>query len=103
MNGAHVDDAAAATERVHVPQCRPRRQESAVEVDGQQLPPLAEVELFDRRYRLIAGIRNHDVDLAEQRDRLGKAGLDLGLVGYVDRNADGALGPSSLATSSAPS
>ena len=45
-----------------------------VEVDGQQLPPFAEVELFDRRYRLNAGIGNQDVDLAQQRDGLGKAG-----------------------------
>ena len=62
-----------------------------VEMDGQQLPPFAEVELLDRRYRLNAGIGNQDVHLAQQRDGLGKAGLDLCLVGNVDRNADGAL------------
>ena len=77
-------------------QRRPRRQEGAVEVDSQQLPPFAEVELFDRRYRLNAGIGNQDVDLAQHGDGLGKAGLDLCLVGNVDRNADGAFGPQFL-------
>ena len=81
-----------ATQRMHVPQRRPGRQESPVKMDGQQLPPFAEVELFDRRYRLNAGIGNQDVDLAQQCDGLGKAGLDLCLVGNVDRNADGAPG-----------
>jgi hypothetical protein len=78
------------------PQRRPRRQERAVEVDSQQLPPFAEVELFDRRHRLDAGIGNQDVDLAQHGDGPGEAGLDLCLVGNVDCNADGAFAPQFL-------
>jgi hypothetical protein len=62
-------------------------------VDAKELPPFAEVELFDRRDRLNAGIGNQDVDLAKDGDGPGKAFVDLCLVGDVDRNAEGAFGP----------
>ena len=104
MHRAHVDDAAAGALLVHLPQGRPRGEERAVEMDGEELLPFGELELLERRDDLDAGIAHEHVDLAEGFDRLGHAGLDLGFVGHVHGNADRIFSGtvSSLAVASAP-
>ena len=89
MHRAHVDDAAAGGLLVHVLERRPRGEEGAVEVDREH-PVLRfrEVEILQRRYDLDARIAHEHVDAAEGGDRLGHAGVDLGLARYVHRDAD---------------
>jgi hypothetical protein len=68
---------------VHLPKRRARRQERAVEMDGKQLLPLGELEIDNRVDDLDAGIADQDVEAAEGRDRLRRAGLDLIFVADV--------------------
>ena len=91
MHRAHVDDAAAAALLVHLAQRRPRGEERAVEMDGEQLLPFRELEILERRHDLDAGIADEHVDPAEGGDRLGHAGFDLCLARHVHGDADRVL------------
>src|SRR3546814_6248383 len=57
----------AALLRVHVAQAVAGRQEGTVEMDRQELLPVAEVEALDRVDDLDAGVRHEDVDAAQFR------------------------------------
>ena len=96
MHRSHIDDAAAGALLVHLPQRGARRQEGAVEMDGEKLLPFGEGKVIERRHDLDAGIAHQDVDPAESRDCLGHAGLDLRLIGHVHGDADRAAGAAEL-------
>jgi hypothetical protein len=62
MHRAHINDTAAAIVFVHFAQNRARGQEGAVEMNGEELLPFAEVKLVDRGNGLDSGIGDEDID-----------------------------------------
>jgi hypothetical protein len=63
-----------------LPQGRARRQEGAVQMNGEELLPLGELELVQGRHDLDAGVAHQDIEPPERGNRLRHAGLDLRLV-----------------------
>jgi hypothetical protein len=72
-------------------------EEGAVQVDGEHLLPLGELELLDRVHDLDAGIADQDVDAAEGRGASSTAGIHLVFVRHVHRDADRLARPPSSA------
>ncbi len=89
VHRAHVDDAAPAALRIHVLDTGLGGEEGAVEVDGQHLLPVRELELFHRMNDLDARIADQDVDAAKGRHAGFNAGVDLLFVRHVHGNANG--------------
>ena len=64
MHRTHVDEDSGAL-LVHVLDAGFRRQERAVEMDGEQLLPIRKRKILDRVHDLDTGIRNENIDLTE--------------------------------------
>jgi hypothetical protein len=88
MHRAHEDQRAAALLRDHPLQARPRGQEAAVQVDGEDPFPVGKRHVGDVVDVLHAGIANQDVDAAELARGLFDAALDLALVADVHAQAN---------------
>src|SRR5262249_46824070 len=89
MCRAHEQDRAAALLPDHVPHARARREEAAVEVDGDDLAPVGEGEINDVVDVLYAGVADEDIDAAEQQRCSFSAAIDLSLAGDVHSDVDG--------------
>ena len=72
---------------VQVAQDGPRGQKGVIEVDGEQLLPVGEFELLQRRHDLDPGIAHQDVDAPEGLGRGGDPSFDLAFTAHVHRDA----------------
>ena len=88
MHRAHEDDRSTAPARDHPAHRGAGAQKSAVEVYRQQLLPVSEAELRQRRDDLDAGVADQHVQPAEFGDGAGNRSVDAGLVGHVDRHGE---------------
>jgi hypothetical protein len=67
---------------------RQRREEGAVEVDGNHAPPFGEAEVLDRMHDLDAGVADQDVHAAEGGDGALHGCFHLGFAGDVHHHAE---------------
>src|SRR6185437_2210933 len=56
MDRSHIDHASTTAASIHLAKGRPRRQERAIEVDGEKVPPLRKIEFLQRRNSLNARV-----------------------------------------------
>ena len=89
MHRAHVDDAAALPDVVHVRQAGLGGEKGAVQMDREHLLPVGKREFFDRMHDLDAGVADQHVDAAISRHHFGNGGIDLVFAGHVHRHAHG--------------
>ncbi len=88
MHRAHINHHAAFL-GIHARQHRLGGKKGAVEVDGEQLFPIGEGEVFDGIDDLDAGVRHQNVHRAEGLGDRRAAGVYLRFVGHVHRHAHG--------------
>jgi len=74
-----------------------RREESAVEMDGEHLFPLGKWEILDGMDDLDTGVRDEDIDGSEGRNRLRDALVHRVLVRHIHRDCNGFIGSAELA------
>ena len=89
VHRSHIDDAASIALPIHLAQSGPRGQKCTIEMDGDQLLPVGEFELVQRRYGLDTGIAHEHIDSSECLHRGADSGLDLGFVGHVHGYTEG--------------
>ena len=91
MHRSHEDDRSAFL-LVHMRNTRLRRQECAVEMDGEQFFPVRKRKIFDRMNDLDTSVRDEHVDGPPFTDDLFDAGIDLILVTDIHRHGHRRIG-----------